>query len=162
MWSLGCILAELYTGYVLFQNDSVQGLLARVIGIIGPIPEYMMKEGKLVSNFFTREGLIYMEAPDEDEESQSGIHPAQRKKKVRPFEAHFGRPGPPWNLPLHQLEYKTNWPVVSLMQVDAARRAMWLKTNVSHHLSHTESVRLRLLGTICFDSFWKNGGQWVL
>jgi serine/threonine protein kinase len=61
----------------------VQGLLSRVIGIIGPIPEYMMKEGKLVSNFFTREGLIYMEAPDEDEESQSGIHPAQRKKRVR-------------------------------------------------------------------------------
>jgi hypothetical protein len=29
----------------------------------------MMKEGKLVSNFFTTEGLIYMEAPDEDEES---------------------------------------------------------------------------------------------
>jgi hypothetical protein len=29
-WSLGCILAELYTGNVLFQNDSVQSLLARV------------------------------------------------------------------------------------------------------------------------------------
>ena len=43
----------------------------------------MMKEGKLVSNFFTREGLIYMEAPDEDEESQSGVHPSQRKKKPR-------------------------------------------------------------------------------
>ena len=42
-----------------------------------------MKEGKLVSNFFTREGLIYMEAPDEDEESQSGIPPAGRKKRVR-------------------------------------------------------------------------------
>ena len=83
IWSLGCILAELYTGYVLFQNDSVQGLLSRVIGIIGPIPEYMMKEGKLVSNFFTREGLIYMEAPDEEEESQSGVHPSQRKKKPR-------------------------------------------------------------------------------
>ena len=42
-----------------------------------------MKEGKLVSNFFTREGLIYMEAPDEEEESQSGVHPALRKKKKR-------------------------------------------------------------------------------
>jgi serine/threonine protein kinase len=42
-----------------------------------------MKEGKLVSNFFTREGLIYMEAPDEDEESQSGIPPSQRKKRPR-------------------------------------------------------------------------------
>lgn len=41
MWSLGCILAELWTGNVLFQNDTVQGLLARVIGIIGPIPDWM-------------------------------------------------------------------------------------------------------------------------
>lgn len=67
MWSLGCILAELYTGYVLFQNDSVQGLLARVLGIVGPVPEYMMKEGRLVSNFFTREGLIYQEGGAEEE-----------------------------------------------------------------------------------------------
>ena len=43
----------------------------------------MMKEGKLVSNFFTREGLIYMEAPDEDEESQSGVPPSQRRRKPR-------------------------------------------------------------------------------
>lgn len=71
MWSLGCILAELFTGYVLFQNDSVQGLLARVIGIIGPIPEYMMKEGRLVSNFFTREGLIYQEANAANQDNQS-------------------------------------------------------------------------------------------
>ena len=42
-----------------------------------------MKEGKFVSNFFTREGLIYMEAPDEDKESQSGIYPSQRKKKAK-------------------------------------------------------------------------------
>jgi serine/threonine protein kinase len=30
IWSFGCILAELYTGNVLFQNDSIQSLLARV------------------------------------------------------------------------------------------------------------------------------------
>lgn len=33
MWSLGCILAELYTGNVIFQNDSIQSLIARVIMI---------------------------------------------------------------------------------------------------------------------------------
>jgi len=59
MWSLGCILCELWTGYVLFQNDTVQGLLARVIGIIGPFPEHMIKEGRLVHNFFTKEKLLY-------------------------------------------------------------------------------------------------------
>jgi serine/threonine protein kinase len=84
MWSLGCILAELLTGYVLFQNDSIQGLLARVVGIIGPIPEYMMKEGRLVSNFFTREGLIYQEAGatgEGDDQSESSKDQSKAKKR---------------------------------------------------------------------------------
>lgn len=34
IWSLGCILAELYTGNVLFQNDSIHSLLAKVINNI--------------------------------------------------------------------------------------------------------------------------------
>lgn len=61
MWSLGCILAELWTGNVLFQNDTVQGLLARVIGIVGQFPEWMIKEGKLVNKFFTKEKLLYQD-----------------------------------------------------------------------------------------------------
>jgi hypothetical protein len=36
-------------------------MIARIIGIIGPFPEWMMKEGRLVHNLFTREKLIYME-----------------------------------------------------------------------------------------------------
>lgn len=90
IWSLGCILAELYTGYVLFQNDSVQGLLSRVVGIISPIPEYMMKEGRLVSNFFTREGLIYQEAKDgdkDDDESKSKSDSEMRVKKKKQSQA---------------------------------------------------------------------------
>ena len=35
MWSLGAILAELFTGYVLFQNDSVPAMLARIASIVG-------------------------------------------------------------------------------------------------------------------------------
>ena len=31
LWSLGAILAELLTGYVLFQNDSVPSMLARIV-----------------------------------------------------------------------------------------------------------------------------------
>ena len=73
IWSLGCILAEMLTGYVLFQNDTIQGLLARVVGIVGAIPEQMMKKGKLVGNYFTREGLIYQEP--QDEEGKEGSRP---------------------------------------------------------------------------------------
>lgn len=61
MWSLGCILSELFTGSVLFQNETVQGLLSRVIAIIGPFPEWMLEEGKLVSKFFTKEKLLYQD-----------------------------------------------------------------------------------------------------
>mmetsp|Transcript_9025 Transcript_9025/g.8022 ORF Transcript_9025/g.8022 Transcript_9025/m.8022 type:complete len:110 (+) Transcript_9025:400-729(+) len=41
----------------------------------------MMKEGKLVSNFFTREGIIYQEAGDEESASQSMSEASQNKKK---------------------------------------------------------------------------------
>ena len=46
MWSLGCILAELHTGEVLFQNDSLPSLLARCVGILGPFdPELLARGG---------------------------------------------------------------------------------------------------------------------
>ncbi|KAH0938445.1 hypothetical protein HID58_005906 [Brassica napus] len=46
VWSLGCILAELCTGNVLFQNDSPASLLARVIGIIRTIDHEMLTKGR--------------------------------------------------------------------------------------------------------------------
>ncbi len=87
MWSLGCILAELFTGYVIFQNESIQALLARVLGIIGPIPEQMMMEGQLVPNYFTREGLIYQEGADDDissndQSADSSVRYSKRKKDL--------------------------------------------------------------------------------
>ena len=64
--------AELWTGSVLFQNDTVQGLLARVIGIVGPIPENMMIDGKLVNKFFTKnEKLLYQDCYLDDGQSQN-------------------------------------------------------------------------------------------
>eukprot|EP00446_Apocalathium_sp_SHHI-4_P077948 CAMPEP_0177550734 /NCGR_PEP_ID=MMETSP0369-20130122/65744_1 /TAXON_ID=447022 ORGANISM="Scrippsiella hangoei-like, Strain SHHI-4" /NCGR_SAMPLE_ID=MMETSP0369 /ASSEMBLY_ACC=CAM_ASM_000364 /LENGTH=836 /DNA_ID=CAMNT_0019035983 /DNA_START=44 /DNA_END=2550 /DNA_ORIENTATION=- len=61
LWSLGCILAELWTGYVLFQNDSVQSLLARIVGIIGDFPYHLMTRGRYVPQYFTQDGTLYQE-----------------------------------------------------------------------------------------------------
>merc|ERR1719316_1800963 len=61
LWSLGCIIAELWTGYVLFQNDSVQSLLARIVGIIGSFPMDMMTRGRYVPQYFTQDGQLYQE-----------------------------------------------------------------------------------------------------
>ncbi|KAG8097971.1 hypothetical protein GUJ93_ZPchr0013g35204 [Zizania palustris] len=59
MWSLGCILAELCTGNVLFQNDSPATLLARVIGIIGSIEQAMLAQGHETYKYFTKNHMLY-------------------------------------------------------------------------------------------------------
>ena len=62
MWSLGCILAELWTGCVLFLNDSSQSLLARIIGIIGAIPPWMLTTGRNVPSLFLKDSQeLYIE-----------------------------------------------------------------------------------------------------
>nr|XP_016478073.1 PREDICTED: uncharacterized protein LOC107799464 [Nicotiana tabacum] len=59
IWSLGCILAELCTGNVLFQNDSPATLLARVIGIISPIDQDMLVKGRDTYKYFTKNHMLY-------------------------------------------------------------------------------------------------------
>ncbi|KAL8130215.1 hypothetical protein V2J09_019370 [Rumex salicifolius] len=59
IWSLGCILAELCTGNVLFQNDSAATLLARVIGIISPIDQEMLAKGRDTYKCFTKNHMLY-------------------------------------------------------------------------------------------------------
>ncbi|XP_008798122.2 serine/threonine-protein kinase ppk5-like [Phoenix dactylifera] len=59
IWSLGCILAELCTGNVLFQNDSPATLLARVLGIIGPIDQEMLAKGRDTYKYFTKNHMLY-------------------------------------------------------------------------------------------------------
>ncbi len=64
LWSLGCIMAELWTGRVLFPNDSVQTLLARMIGLLGPIPDSMLHRGRYTHRFFTSERIVFERAID--------------------------------------------------------------------------------------------------
>ncbi|EYU17784.1 hypothetical protein ABFS82_04G178200 [Erythranthe guttata] len=59
IWSLGCILAELCTGNVLFQNDSPATLLARVIGIVGLIEQDMLAKGRDTYKYFTKNHMLY-------------------------------------------------------------------------------------------------------
>ncbi|KAJ0047851.1 hypothetical protein Pint_16776 [Pistacia integerrima] len=59
IWSLGCILAELCTGNVLFQNDSPATLLARVIGIIGRIEQSMLAKGRDTYKYFSKNHMLY-------------------------------------------------------------------------------------------------------
>lgn len=44
---------------VLFQNDSPATLLARVIGIIGPIDQGMLAKGRDTYKYFTKNHMLY-------------------------------------------------------------------------------------------------------
>jgi hypothetical protein len=59
LWSLGAILAELYSGRVLFHNDSVQTMMARILAICGPVPPHMLRSGRYVNRFFTRQHRLF-------------------------------------------------------------------------------------------------------
>jgi serine/threonine protein kinase len=61
VWSIGCIMAELWTGNIFFSGLHVQGMLARIQSIVGPWPEWMLDQGSLIDNYFLQENLIYVE-----------------------------------------------------------------------------------------------------
>jgi len=62
IWSLGCVVAEMFTGEVTFQNDSVVSMLSRIEGICGTLPKRMTSEGRQSATYYTRTGLLYEKA----------------------------------------------------------------------------------------------------
>lgn len=68
MWSLGCVIAELYTNEVTFQNDSELSMLSRIEAICGPFPRHMIAKGRNSHRIFTDSGLIYEKIPSDDAE----------------------------------------------------------------------------------------------
>jgi hypothetical protein len=59
LWSLGCILAELCSGEVLFPNEAVAMILARIVAVLGPIETEMLEKGQETHKYFTKEYDLY-------------------------------------------------------------------------------------------------------
>lgn len=56
MWSLGCILAELLTGYPLFPGEDEGDQLATIIELLGMPPQKILDLSKRTRNFITSKG----------------------------------------------------------------------------------------------------------
>lgn len=52
MWSLGCILAELYTGYPIFPGENEQEQLACIMEIFGPPEKHLIEKSSRKKLFF--------------------------------------------------------------------------------------------------------------
>ncbi|CAH0473833.1 unnamed protein product [Peronospora belbahrii] len=61
LWSLGCVIAEMYTGEVLFRNDSEQTLLARILATIGPIPASLLADRDELQHQLIETGLFALD-----------------------------------------------------------------------------------------------------
>ena len=70
IWSLGCVVAEMFTGEVTFQNDSIVSMLSRIEAICGTFPRHMIAQGRQSGRFFAKSGLLFEKvAADEKDES---------------------------------------------------------------------------------------------
>lgn len=81
IWSLGAVLAEMYTGYVLFQNDSIATMLARIIGILGPFPDVLMRNQPEAAKYFIGAGTVAYE--HRQDEGYFIIHPKNTNLRAR-------------------------------------------------------------------------------
>jgi serine/threonine protein kinase len=75
IWSLGCVVAEMFTGEVTFQNDSVVSMLSRIEAICGPVPKRMISQGRQSGTFYTSSCLLYekvKKSRKDSDDSQSG------------------------------------------------------------------------------------------
>ncbi|XP_006000439.1 dual specificity tyrosine-phosphorylation-regulated kinase 3 [Latimeria chalumnae] len=56
MWSFGCILAELLTGYPLFPGEDEGDQLACMMELLGPPPQKLLEQSKRAKNFISSKG----------------------------------------------------------------------------------------------------------
>ncbi len=75
VWSLGCVVAEMYTGEVTFQNDSIVSMLSRIETFRGSFPRQMIAQGRQSGRFFTKSGLLYEVVGQSDDDEGLSVAP---------------------------------------------------------------------------------------
>ena len=48
---------------ILLQNDSLATLLARLEGILGPVPAWMLQQGRYAHRYYTHHGTLFEHSP---------------------------------------------------------------------------------------------------
>lgn len=93
VWSLGCVVAEMFTGEVTFQNDSIVSMLSRIEAICGPFPQHMVAQGRQSSRFFTKCGLLFEKVPlDSGDNPDSFSGESSEDEEEKPAHVHIFQP----------------------------------------------------------------------
>jgi dual specificity tyrosine-phosphorylation-regulated kinase 2/3/4 len=62
MWSLGCILAELYTGFPIFPGENEQEQLSCIMEVLGPPEKELINRSSRKRLFFGKAFLLCLKA----------------------------------------------------------------------------------------------------
>lgn len=65
MWSLGCVLAEIWTGGLLFATHENLEHLCLIEKFVGPYPDWMIRRSPVRRNFFRSDGTLRADTLDE-------------------------------------------------------------------------------------------------
>lgn len=68
IWSFGLVLCELFLGKPLIKNGSVIFILKQIQDLFGILPSWMLKNGKISTNYYTPGGLLFKNAVQSDED----------------------------------------------------------------------------------------------
>jgi CDC-like kinase len=79
VWSIGCIIFELYTGHTMFQTHDNLEHLAIMERVLGPIPSFMIRQTTKTKYFINNERL------DWDEHSHDGREVRERCKPLKRY-----------------------------------------------------------------------------
>ncbi len=124
MWSFGCIIAELYTGFPLFPGENEKEQLSMIMEVIGVPPEKLLKKAKRRKIFF-----------DENGKPNSTVN-SRKRKKIR-------------NKKSKRSKRKLNAvkKAIRLRNPNKALFIDFLEVELHHlHLTHPYSIRNALYG----------------
>ena len=66
MWSIGCVLYELFTGRILFPGRTNNDMLRCVMEVKGPFPRKMLKKGAFADKHFEDDANMSFALAEED------------------------------------------------------------------------------------------------
>ena len=132
MWSLGCILAELYTGLPIFPAESEKELISCIAEVIGEPPIELIQEGLRTSIYFTDDG------------------------KMKPFKNNRGRKRCPATRPLKSIlkgadeafyrliEDCLQWDPKARIHPDIALQSSWFSDTVKNTKIYTRYCKISM------------------
>lgn len=91
MWSIGCILVELYTGEALFQTHDNFEHLAMMEKVLGPVPSRLQRQASRSNPPFFSHGRLLYPQPETPRNSVRYVSHVRSLSQIIPQNSVFGR-----------------------------------------------------------------------